>query len=639
MNRFVFAFLSVVYTCTISSVASESVYIITSQENHCSWEFTPEEACLTLQQYVYDPSLTSNVSLRMEAGYHTLQGTGMYFNFDKVPEDSDRDEGNTLTITAESASIIYSNALSLYSASTVNYYSLILTVRNAGYVSLSGVTFMSSNVGYVKIENVYDLIIEYCTFNGVQLYLYTVNNAEISKTSFFNYSHENDIYNFDHEFGALFISQSTVKIDKSNFTSNQHAITYYDRGHDVDGSITFPSQSYSLQITDSTFTNNTSEYGGSAINIVGSPSLSIQHSVFIFNTASGSGGAVHFDRCNETTFSSITSSTFIYNSASFCGTFSIYNFYGSVEISDSNFYYNSAVHEGDGVGGVGCIRNASISIYNSKFIANEAIGDAGALHLDESTVTISNAYFSNNTARRDGGALFTYTHLSDYFISGSTFMHNVAGDDGGAVFVGRKGSQLRTKNSVFISNNATDRGGAICVIGSTLNIAQTNIYGNSANTGKQISACNSFVLAFIPGRKDPNFPYCSLYDTDIVSTHYSPPVTFIYGNVTWLNHTVDGIVKTYAVIGNKTSRNTTNSSGMNKLTSGDHLLHQTSIIAYTALAVAATLTILLLVYICASKVLVRCKIKPKKSGRYYRLSAQAEEDDDDDEELLQDHHK
>ena len=517
MKSLSFVLVSLAYICTVSSVASESVYIITSQENHCSWEFVPEEACLTLQQYVYDPSLTSNISLRMEAGNHLLRGMGLLFKFDNVVEDySDAvytDEGSSLVITAESASIIYSNVLSLFTPLSPNAYSPILTIRDARFVSISGVTFISNNVGYVKIENVQEVIIEYCTFNGVQLHLYTVNSAEISKTTFTNYSHVNDIYNFDHEYGALFISQSTVKIDKSNFTSNEHAITYHDRGHDIDGSITFPSQSYSLQITDSVFTNNTSEFGGSALNIEGSPSLLIQRSVFISNTASGSGGAIHFDRHNDTTFCSIKGSTFVYNTANFCGTFSIHNYYGIVEISDSHFYYNSAVNDGDGVGGVGCIRNASVSISNTIFIANRATGDAGALHLDESTVTINNAFFTNNTARRDGGALYTYTHPSDYFISGSTFMYNMAGDDGGAVFVGRKGSQLTTEKSVFTANNATDRGGAVCVIGSTLKISQTNIYGNSANTGKQISACNSFVLAFIPGKKDPNFPFCSLYDS------------------------------------------------------------------------------------------------------------------------------
>ena len=47
--------------CLYTSVTTENVYIATLPEIHCPWEYTAEEACLTLQwtKYAYDPSLYS----------------------------------------------------------------------------------------------------------------------------------------------------------------------------------------------------------------------------------------------------------------------------------------------------------------------------------------------------------------------------------------------------------------------------------------------------------------------------------------------------------------------------------------------------------------------------------------------------
>ena len=641
MNKVSFAILGLLFLFTTASAASEKVHIVTSQDNHCTWEFTADETCLTLQQYVYDPSLNSNATLIMESGRHVLQGQGMMFEFNEIQDTHTDSNGYSLVMMAESATVVYSSVSSSLFAFSIEYqYSPILTVRNARYVHISGVSFVSNNDGYVKLENVQKVFIEFCKFQGVKLHFYKVDDATISKSSFFNYSHANDLYNFDHEFGALFISQSSVLIMQSNFTNNHHSITYHDHGHDTDGTTILPSQSYELEISESAFTNNTSVYKGSALYVSGSPSVTIHQSVFIFNTAGGSGGALHLDRQSDSAVYSIRGSTFIFNDASFCGAFSIDNYHGVVVINDSNFYYNSAVDSKDGVGGVGCIRNSSVTINNCSFIANRAKGDAGGLHLEESRLTIKNSNFSNNTAGRDGGAVHTYAHPSDYLIAGSIFNFNVAGDDGGAVFVGRKGSNITLDKSTFTNNSAADRGGAISIIATMLNVSQTSIYGNLADKGKQISACNSFVPTFISGRNDPNFPSCALYDPDSAGRSYRPSITFHYWDINWLNSTVDEIVLKYVVFGNKTFTNKTSWSGFSNQTDSNgvyHLLRQTSIIAYAALAVSVSTAVSLLFCIIVLKLLVYCRRRRQKKGQFYLLTPQAE--DDDDEALLADHRK
>lgn len=435
------------------------------------------------------------------------------------------------------------------------------------------------------------------------------------------HSNDNSLYDLDYGSGAIEVSQSNVQILQSNFSHNQHAIIYHnhDQVYDdhSDRSVFFPSEIHSLTVNQSIFSNNTSEYGGSALCVTGMVSVSVHQSVFLFNNASGIGGAISLSGVNGTANYSFSDSTFVYNSAEFCGAFSIDSHNGIVIISGSDFYYNSAEsNDLGGFGGAGCIRNSSISVLNCRFLVNRAAEDGGALHLDESKVTIESSAFGNNSAGRDGGALYTYAHPSVYIIRSSIFLYNKAGDDGGVVFAGRKGSEVQTDRSTFAANNARDRGGAICVIGSKLAVTKTNIYSNTAEKGRQISACNSFVTTFISGRKDPNFPVCAIYDNDIANAHYAAPTSIGCGNITCLNDIVCKIVKKYRVFGNE-STTVTSKNGL----SIPEFIHQTAIIAYAALAVSGVLLIFLLLYVIISKVIVKCyKLGRKRKGQYFLLS-------------------
>ena len=267
------------------------------------------------------------------------------------------------------------------------------------------------------------------------------------------------------------------------------------------------------------FINNTSEFTASAIYGSGeNVSVLVHHSTFINNTSSGSGGAINFNGRYSDFI--VTRSIFIHNSASHCGALIISNDkdHNTTSISESVFYYNRAVNPANTGGGVACIRNSSISIFNCTFIANTAAGNGGVIVFDNSTILINNTIFSNNTAGYDGGALISYIHPSNYTITHSSFTHNQAGDDGGAVFIGQRGSYVRVERCTFSINHATDRGGAITIFGSTIEIRETNMYDNSADLGEAISSCNSNVITSIPGRSDVKFSSCSYYDAALTYT-------------------------------------------------------------------------------------------------------------------------
>ena len=606
-----FFLLSTIFVHSSICGISDSFYIVTSPDNHCRRELTAEEPCLTLQQYAYSPSLGSNtsVALTVESGTHLLQGAGIKF-------DSEPDFGVPTTyfnMTGESAEVVYD-------AFGVHFYSPIMSIRNARYVSIRGVTFVSRNKGFVRIEHVEHLFLERCRFQGVRLYINNVifdNWAVISMSSFSDYSHQGYGYNSDLDHGAISISNSMVYIIKSNFSANKGAVHYHDNIDSGEPRV--------LVIYQCIFSNNTSKYGGSAVHVDGLASLSVQESVFLFNSASGSGGAIQYIGKSNSAEIKIIASTFVYNDANFCGAFSVEKYSKYVVINDSTFYYNRAVNI-DGEGGAVCIRNASVSINNSTFVANTVSGDAGALQAEQSNISISRSIFSNNTAVRDGGALFTSAHLTNYTITSSTFTHNKAGDDGGAVFVGRKSSNIKIETSTLVDNHASDRGGAIAIFGSTLDITQSNVYDNVAHMGKAISACNSFVNTYISGKRDPDFPTCTVYDDDIAPSNAPPFQDGIYSNVIWLNNTVKEILAAYLITDSKPHNPTT--------TSIKNAPNRASILSYTSLAISASLLIVLLVYLTFSKSTHRkCKIRSKKHG-YHLLSTFQDQPESDDEELL-----
>ena len=607
-------------TCSVLSddILSESdnFYIVTSPDNHCRREFTADEPCLTLQQYVYNPSLGSNasVSLTVESGTHLLQGAGVIFDSES---DNDFDiPTSDFNMTGESARVVYD-------AFGVHYYSPIMSIRIARYVTVRGVTFISKNEGFIKIEHVQEVVLKHCSFQGIRLYLNNIKKAVISNSSFTDYSHQSYTYRSNHDYGAIFISNSVVSIVQSNFSANNGAVHYHSNDKN-DQTL--------LAIVSCIFSNNTSDYGGSAILVNGPTTMLIQNSIFLFNTASGNGGAIHYNGESSSANLEIIASTFIYNCANFCGAISVEKYSKYIEINDSTFYYNSAVSIG-GDGGAVCVRNASVSINNSSFVANTAIGDAGALQAEESSVMISSSVFSNNSAQRDGGALFTSAHPGNYTITGSVFAHNKAGDDGGAVFIGRKGSHLKVERSTLVDNLASDRGGAMALFGSTLDIKQSNIFNNLAHLGKAVSACNSFVGTFLPGKGDPDFPMCTIYDDNLSPSSAPPFQDESYSNITWLNNTVSSILAMNLITGNKPDNPPSNPT-ISSNTPESQKLRQTSVISYASIAISASLLIVLLLYITFSKFsCCKCKIRHKKGG-YHLLSSFEDQPESDDEELL-----
>ena len=305
-----------------------------------------------------------------------------------------------------------------------------------------------------------------------------------------------------------------LSINKSNFIHNkaggnggavyvQSSTDYYARSLS------------SISIDSSNFINNIANMSGGAL-YASEAMVSISQSSFIGNKAILGGGGVLYSRMHSTEVSLIESS-FINNSAAYCGVLEVdeqYNY--TVNFIRSVFINNKAKGQATGrrEGGVLCARNTSVSFLNSSFSSNTATGDSGVGYIEESTVTIQESTFSDNAAGRDGGVFKNQFYVTVYTVSQSTFTHNHAGVDGGVMYIGRAGSSVSVSASTFGFNRATERGGIVTILGGQLDFTDTNFYNNTAYWGSLFSGCYSHISTtnidlFIGA--DPIQTLCLLY--------------------------------------------------------------------------------------------------------------------------------
>lgn len=244
-------------------------------------------------------------------------------------------------------------------------------------------------------------------------------------------------------------------------------------GTDRDGAIDLhDAGAGTLDITNVTFDSNEdgaihSGMGG------GSGSWTITDSTFSNNTTNGSGGAINSNSNRDVTISNstftnnVSTSGFDGNSLSYYGTSS-----GNIlTIEDSTFTSNSFVGDfGCGAVGVsGLLGNTTISVSGSVFDSNDAPYCGGALSIESGvafasvTLNLTNNLFKNNSAASDSDK------------------------SGGAIYV-QNNMTMNLTNNIFYGNSSVINGGAIHVYKDSsgiiaVNLSHNTFYGNSSEDG------------------------------------------------------------------------------------------------------------------------------------------------------------
>lgn len=349
--------------------------------------------------------------------------------------------------------------------------------------------------------------------------LYSTLNVTLKGLTFTNAFHEGDA-------GALY-AKGNVYIYNCTFTNNE--VTGLSDGQMVEYSKGGAVFAYNANVTirDSTFINNTANYGGAIyvnkdsdknafldvnntkfIRNVGTTyhalggaiylftaDMLVNNSAFINNTAvesnpklgeihGGAAGAI-YSRSNK--YSTVTNCNFTGNQAHYWGGAIRSNI--GMNVTNCNFVNNTVGHSGGALFGIfalieGCVfeNNSAVSksrglkseggavcsgskltINNCKFYHNDA-DDGGALYAGSAFITLTNSIFENNVARYYGGVLSIHGNLVD--INNNTFINNKAFKQGGAICIyGHESlNSVHILNSVFIGNVAVD-GGALYIHG------------------------------------------------------------------------------------------------------------------------------------------------------------------------------
>ena len=240
---------------------------------------------------------------------------------------------------------------------------------------------------------------------------------------------------------------ASLTIDGTTFTGNSVTATYSKDSTDpkkdnIAGGAIFNDTNAKLNVTNATFTDNTSSLKGGAIfNRDGV--VTIENSTFKGNSVPTSAGGAVLNESGNTGITgsiTITGSTFEGNTAGNGG--AVWNgFDGTVNITGSTFKGNTAVA---GIGQGGAITNA-----------------------DEMTITGST--FEGNQAGKLGGAIFNATNGELTFRGTNTFTGNTAAGNANDIY--NAGTITVADGTTTLNSGLTQVGGEIFVNGGTLDMA------------------------------------------------------------------------------------------------------------------------------------------------------------------------
>ena len=155
----------------------------------------------------------------------------------------------------------------------------------------------------------------------------------------------------------------------------------------------------------------------------------------------------------------------------------IYNWYGTLTLTDSIVSGNTAGNNGGGIyNGYG-----TLTLTYSTVSGNTASIGGGGIYNEIGTLTLTNSSISENTASSYAGGIYNYSGIP-LTITNSTVSGNTASSYAGGIY-NENGSTLTLTNSTVLGNSANYGGGIYNGSDSTLTLMNSTVSGNSANYG------------------------------------------------------------------------------------------------------------------------------------------------------------
>lgn len=215
--------------------------------------------------------------------------------------------------------------------------------------------------------------------------------------------------------------------------------------------------------------NSAIDLGGGVYNFESAPSFS--NISFLNNSSENRGGGIY----NYTSNVTMSNITFDENYAKDLGA-GMNCFDSQTSLTDSVFTNNIAESgEGGGLFSFG----GMITVTNAYFSGNSAVNGAGMYNTWYSDATLNNVSFENNSASERAGGFYNY--LSNATLTDVTFLTNTAQHHGGGMFTGDSDPVLQ--NVTFTGNTSEMNGGGFNVNASDPKLTDVTFIGNKADNG------------------------------------------------------------------------------------------------------------------------------------------------------------
>ncbi len=160
---------------------------------------------------------------------------------------------------------------------------------------------------------------------------------------------------------------------------------------------------------------------------------------------------------------------------------------GTVSISGLTITNGNVNNYGGGIENAGDLTLESCVISNCQVTGGSGLG--GGIDNYSGAVAINNCVISGCTSANEGGGVYSGGGSGAFSITNSTIKDNTSTNTGGG-FCYRSTGTVTVSGSTFSGNQltgGTSSGGGVSFISGTLNMDNTTISGNSANTGAGIS--------------------------------------------------------------------------------------------------------------------------------------------------------
>jgi len=285
-------------------------------------------------------------------------------------------------------------------------------------------------------------------------------------------------------YGTSDKEDKTLELYNASFSENQ---SYYNGGAVYFGShaiACIEGAAFSLNKALATANSDGNRYGGGAIYGTGA-TIEVKDTNFTQNESDYMGGAFEIHSSSVAILDNITAT----------GNTSVNSTGGAFEIqSSSSVAMNRVTATGNtsaGGGGFMHVKSAEAKVYNSLIENNSGKAGGAIAYLDGAKGGVYNTEFNANKSSTQGGALHIYTDGENVTLHTVKFNNNVADNFGGAIYAS-KASLLDMYNITATGNSALSGGFMYeTTTGTVVNLNGLTVKGNTATNGPVIYG-NSF---------------------------------------------------------------------------------------------------------------------------------------------------